>query len=88
MKELLTVQNLLDNMGSEDVRNDFVEGKRGAVKLSEENLNQLDELYKLISPTRDGETKWVGFLFKPYQNDYYVSLPPLPPSPLTNTRKS
>ena len=26
--------------------------------LSEENLDQLDELYKLISPSRDGDTRY------------------------------
>lgn len=57
-KELLAVQNLLDSMGSDEVRSDFKDGKQGAVQLSEENLNQLDELYKLISPSRDGETKY------------------------------
>lgn len=31
MQELLQVQNLLDSMGGEDVRGDFVSGKRGAV---------------------------------------------------------
>lgn len=58
IKELLAVQNLLDSMGSDEVRSDFKDGKQGAVQLSEDNLNQLDELYKLISPSRDGETKY------------------------------
>jgi hypothetical protein len=42
-------------MGDETVRESFKEGKNGAVKLSEEQLNQLDELYKLISPSWEEE---------------------------------
>ncbi len=57
VREILRLQSLLDSMGSENVRSDFQEGKHGAIQLSEDNLNQLDELYKLISPTRDGETE-------------------------------
>lgn len=30
--------------------------------LTEENLEQLDELYKLISPTRDGESDYLESL--------------------------
>lgn len=59
IKELLSVQNLLDSMGAEDVRADFAGGSKGAVKLSEEELDRLDELYKLISPSRDEENEWV-----------------------------
>lgn len=58
IKEMLQLQNLLDNLGSEKVRGDFQTGKHGAVVLTEENLNQLDELYKLISPSRDAETDY------------------------------
>lgn len=53
VKEMLRVQNLLDSLGSEQVRSDFQKGRHGAVVLSEENLNQLDELYKLINPSRE-----------------------------------
>ncbi|XP_060082581.1 caprin-1-like isoform X2 [Ylistrum balloti] len=55
MQEMLKVQNLLDSMGSDKVRSDFQTGKHGAVVLTEENLTHLDELYKLISPSRDSE---------------------------------
>lgn len=53
VKEMLRVQNLLDSLGSEQVRSDFQKGRHGAVVLSEENLDQLDELYKLINPSRE-----------------------------------
>jgi caprin-1 len=52
-KEILKLQSLLDSMGDETVRECFKSGSSGAVKLSEEQLEQLDELYKLISPSRD-----------------------------------
>ncbi|XP_069132405.1 caprin-1-like isoform X2 [Argopecten irradians] len=55
MQEMLKVQNLLDSMGSDKVRSDFQTGKHGAVVLTEENLTHLDELYKLISPSRDSK---------------------------------
>lgn len=58
VQELLQLQSLLDNMGGEDVREDFKSGKKGAPVLSEDSLNQLDELYKLISPSRDTETSY------------------------------
>eukprot|EP00918_Siedleckia_nematoides_P026048 GHVU01056225.1.p1 GENE.GHVU01056225.1~~GHVU01056225.1.p1 ORF type:complete len:714 (-),score=98.09 GHVU01056225.1:2138-3979(-) len=43
-------------MGAENVRTDFQNGTNGALVLTEENLNQLDEMYQLISPSREGET--------------------------------
>lgn len=55
VREILTLQGLLDSLGSDNVRKDFQTGKHGAIVLTEENLDQLDELYKLISPSRDGE---------------------------------
>jgi len=58
IKELLAVQNLLDSMGAEDVRADFMAGQKGAVKLSEADLDKLDELYKLVCPTRDQENDY------------------------------
>ena len=57
VREVLKLQELLSNMGAENVREDFKKGVRGAVVLTDENLQQLDELYKLITPTREGETE-------------------------------
>ncbi|KAL5007767.1 hypothetical protein ScPMuIL_016573 [Solemya velum] len=59
IQELLKLQNLLDSLGADQVRSDFKTGKHGAVVLTEENLNQLDELYKLISPNRDTEADYL-----------------------------
>jgi len=55
ISDILQVQTTLDSMGSDTVRQDFKTGKHGAVVLTDDNLNSLDELYPLISPSRDGE---------------------------------
>ena len=52
-QELLELQAILDQMGSEDVREDFKTGKNGAAVLTEENLDDFDKLYKLINPSRE-----------------------------------
>ena len=57
IREVLKIQELLSNMGSDDVREDFKKGSHGAIVLTEDNLEQLDELYKLITPSREGETR-------------------------------
>lgn len=62
VREILQLQGLLDSLGSDNVRQDFQTGKHGAIVLTEENLDQLDELYKLISPSRDGETDYLEAL--------------------------
>ncbi|GFO33824.1 Caprin-1, partial [Plakobranchus ocellatus] len=51
--EILQLQSLLDLLGGDKVREDFKTGKHGAVVLTEDNLNQLDELYQAISPSRE-----------------------------------
>jgi len=51
--EILKLQNLLNELGTEEVREDFLEGKNNAIILTEAQLDTLDELYKLISPSRD-----------------------------------
>ncbi|CAL1279425.1 unnamed protein product [Larinioides sclopetarius] len=56
IKEIMVYQDLLNGMGGDDVRQDFLEGNKGAVKLTEEELNSLDELYKAICPERDPES--------------------------------
>ncbi|XP_006825851.1 caprin-1-like [Saccoglossus kowalevskii] len=53
VRSILELQDLLDQLGNENVRNDFIKGDHGAVTLSEEQLNHLDEFYKLVSPTRE-----------------------------------
>ncbi|XP_022335198.2 caprin-1-like [Crassostrea virginica] len=70
--DILRYQNLLDAMGAEKVRNDFQTGKHGAVVLTEENLTQLDELYKLLSPSREGAPNYTEELTK--ASDHFANL--------------
>ncbi|XP_076316594.1 uncharacterized protein LOC143228957 isoform X1 [Tachypleus tridentatus] len=60
IKELLILQDILNRMGTEEVRSDFLSGSNGAFKLSENDLNNLDELFKLISPDRGSEEEEVA----------------------------
>lgn len=46
---MLLIQHILVNIGSESVRDDFLHGKNGAIKLSEEELKYLDSLYNEIT---------------------------------------
>lgn len=48
VKEVLLIQDALMNMGTESVREDFLAGKNGAVKLSEQDLKYLDILYNEV----------------------------------------
>ncbi|XP_035233301.1 caprin-1-like isoform X2 [Stegodyphus dumicola] len=57
IKEIMVYQDLLNSMGGEDVRQDFLNGNNGAVKLTEEELNSLDELYKAICPEREADSE-------------------------------
>ena len=60
VRELLQLQNLLDGLGSETGRSDFMSGSNGTVVMKEEELDKLDELYQLISPTREENTSWTS----------------------------
>lgn len=53
--DVLQVQNTLDALGNGGVREHFKTGKYGAVVLTDDNLTAFDELYQLISPSREGE---------------------------------
>lgn len=48
VREVLLIQDALMNMGTESVREDFLTGKNGAVKLSEQDLKYLDILYNEV----------------------------------------
>ncbi|CAB3379596.1 Hypothetical predicted protein [Cloeon dipterum] len=49
-KDLITIQNVLKSFTDEVVRSDFLAGKNGAVILSKEDLNLMDEVSLLILP--------------------------------------
>uniref|UniRef100_A0A1B6CGS7 Caprin-1 dimerization domain-containing protein n=1 Tax=Clastoptera arizonana TaxID=38151 RepID=A0A1B6CGS7_9HEMI len=55
IKEILIIQDVLANMGQENVREDFLAGKNGAVKITEENLQKLDDIFIEVSPKREIE---------------------------------
>lgn len=52
-KDLLRFQGMLKSFETEQIREDFKAGRNGAVRLSQEELDQLDELLKITTPTRD-----------------------------------
>lgn len=62
--ELLSVQTVLNFLGEEETRQAFAEGKDGAVKLEEQELKHLDELYKIINPERGNEERSVYLLYQ------------------------
>lgn len=53
MRELLEVQDVLATLGAPEARQSFREGSGGAVVLSEESLDRLDRLYRLLCPDRE-----------------------------------
>lgn len=50
LQEAFIFRHILSFFENEDVRNDFLNGANGAVQLTSEQLSQLDQFYKLISP--------------------------------------
>lgn len=57
LTEVLALQNVLDNLGDETVREQFSSGAESAIKLEQAELDLLDELYKLVHPERDDNTR-------------------------------
>ncbi|CAN7999012.1 unnamed protein product [Ixodes hexagonus] len=53
MRELLELQDVLATLGAPEARQCFLEGSGGAVPLSEESLDRLDQLYRLLCPDRE-----------------------------------
>jgi len=49
IKEVLTVQTVLLNFGSDSVRNAFLAGSDGACKLTEEDLKAFDDFHYAVS---------------------------------------
>ncbi|KAL6444445.1 hypothetical protein ACFW04_001945 [Cataglyphis niger] len=45
VKEVLLIQHILVSMATDSIRNDFTQGTNGAIKLSEEELKYLENLY-------------------------------------------
>lgn len=54
-KEILVIQDVLANMGQDNVREDFLAGRNGAITLTEEDLQHLDDVFVEVSPKREIE---------------------------------
>jgi len=55
-KEILKIQDVLHQMGQETARTDFLAGLNGACLLAQEQLDQIDTLFKLVTPVREEST--------------------------------
>ncbi|XP_050307870.1 caprin homolog [Anthonomus grandis grandis] len=53
LREILLVQDALNQMGNEIVRNDFLNGRNGAAQLTEADLKLLDDLYPAVTPKHE-----------------------------------
>uniref|UniRef100_A0A2A4JXQ5 Caprin-1 dimerization domain-containing protein n=1 Tax=Heliothis virescens TaxID=7102 RepID=A0A2A4JXQ5_HELVI len=53
IREVLLVLDCLNQMGNTEARNDFLNGTNGAVKLTEEDLKILDDLYPEVTPKHE-----------------------------------
>lgn len=50
IKEVLLIQNVLNQIGNDTVREDFLNGRNGAVKLTETDLQLFDSFYETVTP--------------------------------------
>lgn len=50
IKEVLLIQNALNNIGTDAVREDFLSGQNGAVQLSDTDLQLFDTFYETVTP--------------------------------------
>lgn len=62
VREVLLIQDTLMNMGSESVRDDFLGGINGAVKLTDDDLKCLDDLYNEVMMKHQREEGEPSFL--------------------------
>ncbi|XP_066145779.1 caprin homolog [Euwallacea fornicatus] len=53
LREILLVQDALHQMGIDNVRDDFLNGKNGAAQLTETDLKLLDDLYPAVTPKHE-----------------------------------
>ncbi|CAG9861727.1 unnamed protein product [Phyllotreta striolata] len=53
LREILLVQDALNQMGNENVREDFLQGRNGAAQLTETDLKLLDDLYPAVTPKHE-----------------------------------
>ncbi|ENN80567.1 hypothetical protein YQE_03019, partial [Dendroctonus ponderosae] len=53
LREILLVQDALNQMGIDRVRDDFLHGRNGATQLTEVDLKLLDEMYPAVTPKHE-----------------------------------
>ncbi|KAI4463362.1 gpi-anchored protein [Holotrichia oblita] len=53
VREVLLVQDALAQMGQDNIREDFLNGRNGAAQLSENDLKLLDDLYAAVTPKHE-----------------------------------
>ncbi|XP_044255650.1 caprin homolog [Tribolium madens] len=53
LREILLVQDALNQMGNEAVREDFLHGRNGAAHLTDADLKLLDDLYPAVTPKHE-----------------------------------
>ncbi|CAG0890074.1 unnamed protein product [Cyprideis torosa] len=75
LSKILWMQDVLNQLGVPNIRSDFVNGERGAVKIPEEKLNLLDDLYNLICPKREAgiEQEFPSSLSKATEHLYLLT---------------
>ncbi|CAF4935939.1 unnamed protein product [Pieris macdunnoughi] len=73
IREVLLVLDCIMQMGSTEVRNDFLNGTNGAVKLTEDDLRILDELYPEVTPKHeDGQSGFHAQTVKAAEHLYSI----------------
>ncbi|KAF5302321.1 hypothetical protein FQA39_LY10360 [Lamprigera yunnana] len=53
IREVLLVQDALNQMGQESIREDFLLGQNGAANLTNSDLKMLDDLYPVVTPKHE-----------------------------------
>lgn len=63
LKAVLEVQYVLDQLGEESVRQELRQIEQGSdgPLLTEAELSNLDDFYKLVGPERDPNVRWVQY---------------------------
>lgn len=86
VRELLEVQDVLVALGSPPTRQCFLEGSEGAPRLSEEVLDRLDQLYRLVCPDREEMATQAAFQTALLQAaEHLVALLDARPRPILGT---
>ncbi|XP_053600168.1 caprin homolog [Plodia interpunctella] len=76
IREVLLILDCLTQMGSNEARDDFLNGTNGAAKLTEDDLRILDDLYPEVTPkhevNEEGQPGFYGHVNKAAEHLYSV----------------